>query len=94
MYNSNYPLIAFDTDGTLVDENGYREDIIQLLQDHLDKGHNVIVWSGQGQAHAKEVGDAIGLDGVSYQAKDGVTMPDIAYDNDEWFTGAKKIIKV
>ena len=55
--------IAFDCDGTLIDEHGPRYKVIDLLRSFYDATFysDIIVWSGSGVDYANMVVNRLGL---------------------------------
>lgn len=75
-------VIAFDVDDTLIDSTGNPiEDTIQVLKWFVDRDYRVLVWSGAGTNHAKEVVSKLGLSGVEIGTK-FIDSADIAFDDD------------
>jgi hypothetical protein len=64
------PVVAFDVDGTLFDENGEpRWDIVAMLRT-LIPYVRVVVWSGSGQSYAEHMGRVLFLpEEVQYRQK-------------------------
>lgn len=77
-------IIAFDVDGTLIDEHDNpRYEVIDLLRAFHTLGHTIYVWSGGGQDYARRWVDRLGLwsyvDAV--YAKDPTLSIDLAVDD-------------
>lgn len=75
-------LIYFDIDGTLTRKpNGQWgepiQDRIAAVIDAIDRGHEVVVWSGRGTKYAKAFAEKYGILGALCIGK-----PDIAVDDD------------
>lgn len=87
--------IAFDVDGTLIDEDDAPRDDILTLLILLDRYCDVVVWSGSGIDYARMWGRRLCLpDTITYTTKTGAFVPDIAFDDVETFTKALAVIKV
>jgi hypothetical protein len=73
-------VVAFDVDGTLIDENDKpREDIIAILR-ALAPWCVIVVWSGGGIGYARRWGEKLDLPpSVSYWVKGG--RADITFDD-------------
>jgi phosphoserine phosphatase len=79
-------IVAFDVDGTLIglsDDSPPREDVIQMLKDHKEKGDTVIVWSGGGKDYADMWVRRLGLGWYvnATMAKTSGFPVDITYDD-------------
>jgi hypothetical protein len=87
--------VAFDVDGTLIDENDEpRSDILTMLF-LLNKYCHILVWSGSGVGYAQMWGNRLCLpDNVEYASKTQDLLPDVAFDDVETFNKALAIIKV
>jgi hydroxymethylpyrimidine pyrophosphatase-like HAD family hydrolase len=88
-------LIAFDVDGTLIDDNDQpREGVINTLELlYFYSGADIIVWSGGGADYAEMWGNRINLPhGIKYMAKTNLIRPDIAFDDVPEFDMADKVI--
>lgn len=87
--------VAFDVDGTLIDEDDEpRSDILTMLL-LLNKYCKIIVWSGSGVYYAEMWGRRLCLpDGISYHSKTEDILPDVAFDDVASFNKALAIIKV
>jgi hypothetical protein len=75
--------IAFDVDGTLIDEKDMpRLDIIGILRSLLPYCE-IVVWSGSGAAYAQIWGRRLFLpEGITYASKmDCYPQPDICFDD-------------
>jgi len=74
--------IAFDVDGTLIDENGEENvNIVRLLYIlHGFKNVKIIVWSGGGKKYAEYQGHRLGLDKVIHRYASKTEYPMIAPD--------------
>lgn len=76
--------IAFDIDGTLIDETGApRWEILWLLIWHTKRCHTVYVWSGGGVSYAETIVRRLGLTGMVTVVAKGNLIPDIAIDDEE-----------
>lgn len=76
-------IIAFDVDGTLIDENDrpiYQN--IDLLLWYVDRGYLVIVWSGGGIDWANLIVRKLGLEDIVQVEHKGSMYVDIAYDDE------------
>ena len=79
--------IAFDVDGTLIDENDNVNERIRSILVGLASFKNVkiVVWSGGGELWARQVGNRIGIDNYvdRYASKMEwqEIQPDIAIDD-------------
>lgn len=91
-------VVAFDVDGTLLDENGDPRDEVVGLLVLLAEFCDIVVWSAGGQQHAEEAGEELGLgDSVRYAAKNNQLHPDIAFDDQPDTIesgGIDKVVKV
>lgn len=91
-------VIAFDVDGTLIDENDHiNKPIFALIQlMHWTKNVTVVVWSGGGADYARTVVNRLGLSSYVDHIWDKLTPNqhvDIAFDDQQAFSLAdKKVI--
>lgn len=74
------PVVAFDVDGTLIDEDGKpRDEIISILR-LLAPWCTIVVWSGAGLGYARRWGAKLDLpSSVVYWTKGG--MVDVTFDD-------------
>lgn len=88
-------LVAFDVDGTLIDEDDEpRSDIVTMLF-LLDKYCKIMVWSGSGVEYARMWGARLCLpDDVMYASKTENIVPDVAFDDVQTFSKGLAIIRV
>jgi phosphoserine phosphatase len=78
------PVIAFDVDGTLIDnQDRPRHDIIDLLRAFQRLGCEVWVWSGGGLDYAQRWVERLGLEPDGVYAKDPRLPVDLAIDDAE-----------
>jgi phosphoserine phosphatase len=78
--------VAFDVDGTLIDEEDEpRQDIIDILVAHHERGDSIYVWSGGGMDYARTWVSLLGLNHLVTQIlpKQKRAAMDIAYDDME-----------
>lgn len=97
-------LVAFDIDGTLIDDlDNPRYEVIDLLRWFVKNGHEVVVWSGGGEDYAMHWCNKLGLArmGITYVEKNGFKKRDDGFkldiavdDEDASGLGAKVVIKV
>lgn len=74
--------VAFDVDMTLIDhEDKPIYQNIQLLLWFIDRGHDVIIWSGGGVDWAESCVRKLGLEGVVRVIFKGTEYVDIAFDD-------------
>lgn len=73
--------ICFDVDGTLINVDIPRYDIIQLFHIFKKMGHNVYIWSGGGIEYASHWRDKLGLEAIVIVK--GSIIPDIAIDDQD-----------
>ena len=87
--------VAFDVDGTLIDdEDRPRKDIIQILVKHAIAGDIVYVWSGGGVSYASTWVGRLGIERWVDRviAKQMYTVkPDVAYDDQIVKLGKKNV---
>ena len=75
--------IAFDVDGTLIDEDSrpiYRT--VDLLRHFVEDGHDVIIWSGGGIEYAETFARKLGFEDLVRVVAKGSEPVDIAFDDE------------
>lgn len=76
--------VAFDVDGTLIDGNLPRHEIVELLNQFVSEGAEVIVWSGGGVGYAKQRGLELDLPkSVAYHMKGKSLDVDLCFDDNK-----------
>lgn len=78
------PVVAFDVDGTLIEQIGEKEDtpryhVIQLFKLFESLGCEMIIWSGGGVDYADRWAQKLGLDAKIIEK--GSIKVDIAFDD-------------
>ena len=74
--------IAFDVDGTLISGTTPRYDVIAIMEWFIDRGYDVIIWSGGGFSYAYMWAEKLGFqDKVRVLSKDAGEEVDIAFDD-------------
>ena len=89
-------LIAFDTDGCLIDKDRKeRIEVVTLLKALAGNDNYIIVWSGNGASNVKEVVERLNLSGYVNAIMDKTTdiQPDLTID-DKDITLGKLNIKI
>lgn len=84
--NVNDFTVAFDCDGTLLHEEPELKDrprylVIDFFHILESLGLRMVIWSGNGVAHAEAVKDYLGLDAEVLEK--GSIKPDLAVDNED-----------
>jgi hydroxymethylpyrimidine pyrophosphatase-like HAD family hydrolase len=81
---NNAITVAFDVDGTLIEQVGEKEDtprysVINIFHTYKNLGCQMYVWSGGGFDYAKRWAERLGLEATI--AVKGSFVPDIAFDD-------------
>ena len=83
-------IIAFDTDGCLIDKDRKeRPEIVALLKALSGNNNYIVVWSGNGVGNVKEVVKRLNLDGYVNAIMDKTTdiKPDLTIDDKDIILG-------
>ena len=78
--------VAFDVDGCLIDEDDKpRQDVLDILHKHYERGDNIYVWSGGGVGYARGWASRLGLTPYigGFLQKEVTPGMDIAYDDQD-----------
>ena len=94
MLHNNSIIVAFDVDGTLIEQVGEKSDtpryaIINLFNSYKNLGCKMVIWSGGGFDYAERWAQKLGLD-ATIMVK-GSFIPDIAFDDCEVTLGKVNI---
>jgi hydroxymethylpyrimidine pyrophosphatase-like HAD family hydrolase len=78
--------IAFDVDGCLIDEQDKpRQDVLDILYKHHERGDHIYVWSGGGVGYARDWALRLGIAPYvgGFLRKTKTPGMDIAYDDQD-----------